>query len=89
MYIIISIIIGLILRLFNINKPEGLWNDEYVSWFVASTPFNNGFIEEILKQCHMPLYYFILKPFTGLDDVILRLTSVIPSIISICILSQI
>lgn len=86
MYILFLIIIGLILRLFNINKIEGLWNDEYVSWFVASTPFNNGFIEEILKQCHMPLYYFILKPFTSFDDIILRLTSVIPSIMSIYIM---
>ncbi len=77
------IIIGLILRLSFINKPEGLWNDEYVSWFVASTPFNNGFWEEVLKQCHMPLYYLYLKPFTSCSDLILRLTSVIPGVAAI------
>ena len=43
-------LLGLILRLTNIIKPEGLWNDEYVSWHVASTPFFGGFGEEILNN---------------------------------------
>lgn len=77
------IILGFLLRITNIQKPEGLWNDEYVSWFVASTPFNSGFWNEILKQCHMPFYYLYLKPFVGFDDVILRLTSVIPGVLVI------
>lgn len=76
-------LIGLILRLTFINKPEGLWNDEYVSWMVASTPFGEGFWNEVLKQCHMPFYYLYLKPFTCCSDLILRLTSVIPSVIAI------
>lgn len=83
MYLVLLSILGLALRLVNINKLEGLWNDEYVSWFVASTPFREGFFQEILKQCHMPLYYFYLKPFANCSDVILRLTSVLPSIIAI------
>ena len=77
------IIIGLILRLCYINKPEGLWNDEYVSWYVANTPFNNGFWEEVIKQCHMPFYYLYLKPFTHYSDIVLRLTSVLPGIAAI------
>lgn len=79
-------LLGLVLRLTNIIKPEGLWNDEYVSWHVASTPFFNGFWQEILKQCHMPLYYLYLKPFTGCSDSILRLTSVIPALLAIPIM---
>lgn len=86
MYIFLIIILGFCLRLINIDKPEGLWNDEYVSWFVASTPFLKGFGQEVLKQCHMPLYYFYLKPFTQFSDVILRFTSVVPSLISIWIM---
>lgn len=74
---------GLLLRLSNIIKPEGMWNDEYVSWYVASTPFLDGFWQEVVKQCHMPLYYVYLKPFTGLSDTILRLTSVIPGVLAI------
>ena len=77
MYLVLLSILGLALRLVNINKLEGLWNDEYVSWFVASTPFNEGFFQEILNQCHMPLYYFYLKPFAHCSDLILRLTSVL------------
>ena len=83
MYLVLLSILGLALRLININKPEGLWNDEYVSWYVAATPFKSGFLQEILKQCHMPLYYFYLKPLTHCSDTILRLTSVLPSIIAI------
>lgn len=77
------LITALLLRLLNLDKPEGLWNDEYVSWFVASKPFFDGFWSEVLKQCHMPLYYLYLKPFTSCPDVILRLLSVIPGILAI------
>ena len=69
-----------------VDKPEGLWNDEYVSWFVASTPFIKGFWQEVLKQCHMPLYYLYLKPFAGCSDLVLRLTSVIPSVLSVYVM---
>ena len=74
-------IVGLLLRLIFINKPEGLWNDEYVSWYVAGC--SDGFWQEVWKQCHMPLYYLYLKPFTGCSDIILRLTSAIPGVLAI------
>ena len=77
------ILIGLILRLSFIDKPEGLWNDEYVSWMVANTPFFNGFFKTILSQCHMPVYYLYLKPFTNYSDIVLRLSSVFPGVFSI------
>ncbi|MBR2431195.1 glycosyltransferase family 39 protein [bacterium] len=71
------------MRLINIDKPEGLWNDEYVSWMISAIPFGKGFFEGILKQCHMPLYYFYLKPFVYMNDVCLRFTSILPSLLSI------
>ena len=83
MFIIFITIFGFLLRLTNIIKPEGLWNDEYVSWYTAQIPFNNGFWQAVLKQCHMPLYYLYLKPFSDCSDLILRLTSVIPSVAAI------
>ena len=86
MFSAIFILLAIILRLINIDKPEGLWNDEYVSWFVASTPFIKGFWQEVLKQCHMPLYYLYLKPFTTCSDVVMRITSVIPSVISVYVM---
>ena len=81
-----TVIIGIILRLVYIIKPEGLWNDEYVSWQIANTAFNEGFWPAVLKQCHMPLYYLYLKPFAHLSDTILRLTSVVPGIVSIFVM---
>ena len=80
------ILLGLVLRLSFIIKPEGLWNDEYVSWMISSTPFGEGFLQKIFAQCHMPLYYLYLKPFAHLSDTVLRLTSVAPGIISIWIM---
>ena len=80
------LLVGCILRLSFINKPEGLWNDEYVSWYVANTPFREGFWQEVLKQCHMPLYYLYLKPFAHFSDLVLRLTSVVPSVLAIVVM---
>ena len=78
--------VGTLLRLSFINKPEGLWNDEYVSWYVANTPFGEGFWHVLFKQCHMPLYYLYLKPFAQYSDVILRLTSVVPSLLAVVVM---
>jgi hypothetical protein len=80
------VILGLLLRLICIDKPDGLWNDEYVSWIIASTPFANGFIDAVKSQCHMPFYYLYLKFFMtilGQSDLALRLTSVFAGVIAI------
>lgn len=74
------------MRLLFIDKAEGLWNDEYVSWMIASTPFNNGFWDGVKSQCHMPFYYLYLKffmSFFGQSDLLLRLTSVFAGVLSI------
>ena len=86
MYIVLLLLLGFVLRLINIDKPEGLWNDEYISWFISSIPCKEGFFHEILKQCHLPLYYLYLKPFSHCSDLILRFTSILPSVISIYIM---
>ena len=86
MAIFLILLAGFLLRISFINKPEGLWNDEYVSWFVANTPWGEGFCSAVLKQCHMPLYYLYLKPFAGFSDTMLRITSVVPSIASVWVM---
>lgn len=86
MHVFLLTILGFLLRVININKPEGLWNDEYVSWMVSAVPFGQGFWQEVLKQCHMPLYYLYLKPFVNCSDLILRMTSVISSVAAIVVM---
>jgi len=89
LYVLLITIFGLGLRLIGINKVQGLWNDEYVSWFVASQPFGHDFLREILAQCHMPFYYLYLKffmHFGGGGDLFLRLTSVLAGILSIVVM---
>lgn len=78
--------LGTWLRLIFIDKPDGLWNDEYVSWYVASIPYGKAFWQAVFAQCHMPFYYFYLKffmHFFGNSDLMLRLTSVLPGVLSI------
>lgn len=78
--------LGSILRLIFINKPDGLWNDEYLSWAIASIPLGKPFINAVVSQCHMPFYYLYLKffiHFFGNSDLMLRLTSVPVGILSI------
>lgn len=80
------IILGTVLRLIFINKPDGLWNDEYLSWMIASIPIGKKFIQEVMAQCHMPFYYLYLKffiHFLGNSDLMLRLTSVLPGVLAI------
>ena len=77
---------GLLIRLTAINKPEGLWNDEYISWFISTKPLFVEFIQAIFKNCHMPFYYIYLKFWCfcfGISDVALRISSVLPSILGI------
>ena len=84
--IILIVLLGLLLRLVAIDKLEGLWNDEYVSYMIAATPFADGFWHAVKSQCHMPLYYLYLKItmlLFGSSDVILRLSSVITGMLSI------
>lgn len=79
-------VLGSVLRLAFIDKPDGLWNDEYISWMIASIPWGKNFFHEIFAQCHLPFYYFYLKffiHFFGNSDLMLRLTSFFPGILSI------
>lgn len=78
-------ILGAVLRILSIDKAGGLWNDEYVSWTIASIPFGKGFVQGVFSQCHMPFYYLYLK-FAMLfsdNDTFLRFTSVLPSLVAI------
>lgn len=77
--------LSVLLRLAGIEKPEGLWNDEYVSWYIASVPLGKEFIDKVFSQCHMPFYYLYLKFFMnfGQSDLTLRLSSVFAGILSV------
>lgn len=89
MELFIITILGLFLRLIGINKPEGLWNDEYVSWMISATSFKDGVIPAIKSQCHMPFYYFYLKlcmAWGGQSDLLLRISSVIPGVLAIIVM---
>ncbi len=85
--ILISIVLlGLLLRLWNIDKPEGMWNDEYLTWSIANLKFPQDFFKGVANNCHAPLHYFYLKGWMAIfkdSDVSLRVSSLVPGVISI------
>ena len=84
--ILFVIVLGILLRLVLIDKPEGLWNDEYVSYMISSASNFNAFVAGIKSQCHMPLYYIYLRvvmTMFGSSDVVLRLSSVLVGVLAI------
>lgn len=85
----IILLVATLFRVYMLDKPEGLWNDEYLGWFMASKNTFSDFIQQIFRNCHMPLYYIYLKVWMTLfgdSDVVLRLSSVIPSLLSIIVM---
>lgn len=93
--IILSLIIiltGIFFRILPYDSVQGLWNDEYVSWFISQKPFIVEFVKGVFSQCHMPLYYLYLKLVTsvlGSNDVILRLSSTIIGLLSILVMYKV
>lgn len=84
--LIITIIVGIYLRILPYDNVQGLWNDEYVSWYISQKPLFIPFIKSIFEQCHMPFYYLYLKFITlllGNSDFILRFSSLITGTLSI------
>ncbi len=85
-YLTLIVILGLLLRLWNIDKPEGMWNDEYLTWSIANLKFPQDFFKGVASNCHAPLHYFYLKAWMAIfkdSDVSLRFSSLIPGVISI------
>lgn len=80
------VLFGILIRLMSIDKAEGLWNDEYISWYIANKHLFGDFFHSIFQNCHMPFYYFYLKFWGfvfGNSDFILRISSVLPGIFGI------
>lgn len=77
--------LSVMLRAWSIDKSEGLWNDEYVAWAIASKDNFKDFFEAFWSNCHAPLYYLYLKLWLLIfpdTDISLRWSSLLPSVIS-------
>ena len=85
-FLFLIFILGLGLRFINLNKPEGMWNDEYLTWEIAKAAFPYEFFQAILRNCHAPLHYLYLKIWITLfsdSDFSLRMSSLFPGVLSI------
>ena len=80
------VVFAVLLRLINLDKQEGMWNDEYLTWEIAKAAFPKEFFEAIIRNCHAPLHYLYLKAwmyFFSDSDYSLRLSSLVPGAISV------
>ncbi len=85
----IIIMLSLIFRVWFLDKPEGLWFDEYVSWNIASQKNFGDFTHLVLQNPHTPLYYLYLKLWMFIftdTDLALRWSSVIPSVVGVFVM---
>ena len=80
------VVFSILLRLINLDKKEGMWNDEYLTWEIAKAAFPKEFFEAIMRNCHAPLHYLYLKAwmyFFSDSDYSLRMSSLVPGVISV------
>ena len=43
LYLILIVIVATLLRLWHLDKPEGMWNDEYLTWKIANAKLPTEF----------------------------------------------
>lgn len=80
------ILLGLLLRLIGLNKPDGFWYDEVIIYYESIQPFPFGILEVVGPN--VPLYQFLLHFWInifGNGDIILRFSSVIIGILTIIV----
>lgn len=88
-YFILTVLtfIALLVRLLNIDKSYGLWNDEILCYSIAAKGLPFGIIKELWQiDYHMPLYYYYLGVwihFFGNSDVALRMSSVLCGVLTV------
>ncbi|MCE9613784.1 MAG: glycosyltransferase family 39 protein [Lentisphaerae bacterium] len=74
-------LLGGALRLYGLNKPDGLWYDELMSFSTTAESFPFGILHRLYHQdFHAPLYYLILHPWFVLfhrSELALRFFSVV------------
>lgn len=85
-YLILIIAVAILFRLWHLDKPEGMWNDEYLTWKIASAKLPTEFFEALKSNCHAPLHYLYLKLWMFIfhdQDKFLRLSSVLPGVLGV------
>ena len=82
--LLLILLVGLGLRLWNLNRPEGIWNDEYVTYSISMLKFPFNFFESLKTNSHAPLHYFYIKLWMQIfrnSDFMLRLSSLVPNLL--------
>ena len=85
--VIAIILIGFLLRIMGLDKPDGFWYDEALSFSVAKESFPLGILHKLYTQdFHAPLYYFFMHFYSSVihnNELLIRLSSVVFGVISL------
>ncbi|MDD3150227.1 MAG: glycosyltransferase family 39 protein [Candidatus Gastranaerophilales bacterium] len=80
------ILLGFLLRIIGLDKPDGFWYDEAITYYSASL---NSIFEVVKSTVHGPLYFTLLHfwiKFIGESDLVIRLFSVLTGVLTIPIM---
>lgn len=80
------LIAALLLRLWNLDKPQGMWFDEMNTYFDAKMRFSQMFEVFFTRHIHTPLYYIFLSLWMkifGESDFTIRLLSVVFGVLTV------
>ncbi len=89
LYLVLILLAATLLRLWHIDKPEGMWNDEYLTWKIANAKLGTDFFVALKTNCHAPLHYLYLKLWMFIfhdSDKALRLSSLVPGVLGIIVM---
>ncbi len=89
LYLALILLVAILLRLWHIDKPEGMWNDEYLTWKIANAKLGADFFAALKTNCHAPLHYLYLKLWMLIfddSDKMLRLSSLVPGVLGIVVM---
>lgn len=82
--ILISILlIGLLLRIWEMNFPVGLWNDGTFACSIMGLNFQTDFFEALKTNCYAPLHCYYIKLWSLLfkdSSLMLKLSALIPNL---------
>ncbi len=80
-FLVLIVFLGIFLRFYGIDKENGLWYDEILSYSLAKEPFPFGVIEAVAKNSFQGVFHYLYLALWmflfGESDMSLRLSSLI------------
>ena len=88
-FVLLVILLAVVLRFYRLGA-DGLWIDEYFTWFNVNPPPGHGFWEQFRDNIQGPLYLAVLWPFVGdnLSEFLLRLPAALAGVAAVSLVMR-